>query len=157
MLFFAPANMDQVAEALDGIGPNRPVEIAPGVPLSGVRTVSDLLALGEWPPGLRLVLEDDGVVLIDPSQRGFRSGLSAPSTPWLGRFDRPSSIVAPNRNITEKKSATSSAAAAPPRRPEQVEMRRAGFSATTRKGIKTPARQPTFLRNFVVTFQHPRI
>ena len=34
--------------------------------------------------------------------------------------------VAP-RNITKKKSATSSAAAAPPRRPEQVEMRRAGF------------------------------
>jgi hypothetical protein len=28
------------------------------------------------------------------------------------------------------------AAAAPPRRPEQVEMRRAGFSATTRQGIK---------------------
>ena len=75
------------------------------------------------------------------SQRGFRSGLSAPSTPYLhsarivGRADRPSSIVAPNRNITKKKSATSSAAA-PPRRPEQVEMRRAGFSATTRQGIK---------------------
>ena len=50
MLSFASANMDQVAEALDGIGPNRPVEIAPGVPLSGVRTVSDLLALSEWPP-----------------------------------------------------------------------------------------------------------
>jgi hypothetical protein len=65
MLSFAPANMDQVAEALDGISPNRLVEIAPGVPVSGVRTVSDLLALGEWPPGLRLVLEDDGVVLID--------------------------------------------------------------------------------------------
>ena len=61
-----------------------------------------------------------------PVNGGFRSGLSAPSTPWLGRSDRPSSIVALNRNITEKESATSSAAAAPPRRPEQVEMRRAG-------------------------------
>jgi hypothetical protein len=65
MLSFTPANMDQVAEALDGIDPNRPVEIAPGAPVSGVRTVSDLLALGEWPSGLRLILEDDGVVLID--------------------------------------------------------------------------------------------
>ena len=50
---------------------------------------------------------------------------------------------APNRNITEKESGAAGditivrpAAAAPPRRPEQVEMRRAGFSATTRQGIK---------------------
>ncbi len=36
-----------------------------------------------------------------PSQRGFRSGVLAASTPWLVRSDRPSSIVAPNRNITK--------------------------------------------------------
>jgi hypothetical protein len=65
MLSFAPANIDQVAEALNGVDPNRPVEIAPDVPLAGVQTVSDLLALHEWPPGLRLTLEDDGVVFID--------------------------------------------------------------------------------------------
>ena len=62
-----------------------------------------------------------------PSQRGFRSGLSAPSTPWLhsgrivGRSDRPSSIVAPNRNITKNGNP------APPathHRPEQVEQLR---------------------------------
>ena len=64
MLSFAPANIDQVAEALNGVDPNRPVEIARGVPLAGVWTVSDLLALSEWPPGLRLTLEDDGVVFI---------------------------------------------------------------------------------------------
>ena len=77
-----------------------------------------------------------------PSQRGFRSGLSAPSTPWLhsgrivGRSDRPSSIVAPNRNITKKKSATSIGGRSRPGRVEQIKMRRAGFSATTRQGIK---------------------
>jgi hypothetical protein len=65
MLSFAPANIDQVIEALNGVDPNHPVEIAPGVPLSGVRTVSNLLTLSEWPPGLRLTLEDDGVVFID--------------------------------------------------------------------------------------------
>ena len=90
-----------------------------------------------------------------PSQRGFRSGLSAPSTPWLGRFDRPSSIVAPNRNITEKKSATSSAAAAPPRRPEQVEMRRAGFSATTRKGIKNTSSPADVFAELCCDFSTP--
>jgi hypothetical protein len=42
------------------------------------------------------------------SQRGFRSGVLAPSTPLLHsgrivvRSDRPSSIVAPNRNITKR-------------------------------------------------------
>jgi hypothetical protein len=46
------------------------------------------------------------------SQRGFRSGVLAASTPWLVRSDRPSSIVAPNRNITKTKSAT-----APPASP----------------------------------------
>ena len=52
-----------------------------------------------------------------PSQRGFRSGPSAPSTPWLpsgrivGRSDRPSSIIAPNRNIAKKWKST-----APPAR-----------------------------------------
>jgi hypothetical protein len=69
MLSFAPANIDQVAEALNGVDPNRSVEIAAGVPLSGVRTVSNLLALSEWPPGLRLTLEDDGSVFIDRSRR----------------------------------------------------------------------------------------
>ena len=90
-----------------------------------------------------------------PSQRGFRSGLSAPSTPWLGRSDRPSSIVAPNRNITKKKSATSSAAAAPPRRPEQVEMRRAGFSATTRKGIKNTSSPADVFAELCCDFSTP--
>jgi len=68
------------------------------------------------------------------AERGFRSGVLAASTPWLVRSDRPSSIVAPNRNITAKESGAAGditivrpAAAAPPRRPEQVEMRRAGF------------------------------
>ena len=65
MLSFAPANIDQVAAALNGVDPNRPVQIARGVPLAGVWTVADLLALSEWPPGLRLTLEDDGVVFID--------------------------------------------------------------------------------------------
>jgi len=40
------------------------------------------------------------------SQRGFRSGVLAASTPWLVRSDRPSSIVAPNRHITRKKQNT---------------------------------------------------
>jgi hypothetical protein len=50
-----------------------------------------------------------GVGGVDPvarsltSQRGFRSGVLAASTPWLVRSDRPSSIVAPNRHITDKK------------------------------------------------------
>jgi hypothetical protein len=35
------------------------------------------------------------------SQRGFRSGVLAASNPWLVRSDRPSFIVAPNRNITK--------------------------------------------------------
>jgi len=38
------------------------------------------------------------------SQRGFRSGVLAASTPWLVRSDRPSTIVAPNRNSTAKES-----------------------------------------------------
>ena len=38
---------------------------------------------------------------VDTSQRGFRSGVLAASTPWLVRSDRPSSIVAPNRHITK--------------------------------------------------------
>src|SRR5271155_1903183 len=81
-----------------------------------------------------------------PLQRGVRSGRSAPSTRYLrsvGRSDRPSSIVAPNRNIAEKESTAAGdltivrpAAAAPTRRPEQVEMRRAGIAATTGQGIK---------------------
>ena len=43
----------------------------------------------------------------------------------FGTFHSPR--VGASRCQTKKKSATSSAAAAPPRRPEQVEMRRAGF------------------------------
>ena len=63
------------------------------------------------------------------SQRGFRSGPSAPSTPWLpsgrivGRADRPSSIVAPNRNITKVE--IGDVGQQPPRRPGQVEQHRA--------------------------------
>ena len=50
---------------------------------------------------------------------------------------RLSSIVAPNRNITERNPAT-----APPRRPEQVEMRRAGFLGHHPPRDKEHPRQP---------------
>ena len=54
---------------------------------------------------------------------------STPQTPVNAASIRAVGAVDPvaPRNITKKKSATSSAAAAPPRRPEQGEMRRAGF------------------------------
>jgi hypothetical protein len=41
------------------------------------------------------------MVNADGQRCGFRSGVLAASTPWLVRSDRPSSIVAPNRNITK--------------------------------------------------------
>src|SRR5271168_4031520 len=78
----------------------------------------------------------------DQGCRRRRPGSSTAAASSVAPIARaPSS--APNRNIIEKESGAAGditivrpAAAAPPRRPEQVEMRRAGFSATTRKGIK---------------------
>src|ERR1019366_7203447 len=69
-----------------------------------------------------------------PSQRGLRSGVLAPSTPLLHsgrivvRSDRPSSIVAPNRNITKVE--IGDVGQQPQLRPGQVEQHRAAARAT---------------------------
>jgi len=76
----------------------------------------------------------------DPGGRRRRPRTSIAAAASVAPIARaPSS--APNRNITKKESAAGGditivrpAAAAPTRRPEQVEMRRAGIAATTAKG-----------------------
>jgi len=74
-----------------------------------------------------------------PSQRGFRSGVLAPSTPLLHsgrivvRSDRPSSIVAPNRNITKVE--IGDVGQRPQRRPGQVEQHRAAEAKMRRAGV----------------------
>ncbi|MGD0421232.1 MAG: hypothetical protein ABSA68_16895, partial [Xanthobacteraceae bacterium] len=73
------------------------------------------------------------------SKRRFRSGVLAPSTPYLHggrivvRSDRPSSIVAPNRNITKVE--IGDVGQQPPRRPEQVEQHRAAQALMRRAGF----------------------
>jgi hypothetical protein len=63
----------------------------------------------------------------------------APSTPYLHggrivvRSDRPSSIVAPNRNITKVE--IGDVGQQPPRRPEQVEQHRAAQALMRRAGF----------------------
>jgi hypothetical protein len=73
-------------------------------------------------------------IRLAPSQRGFRSGLSAPSTPWLVRSDRPKSILAPNRNITKMK--IGDVGQQPQRRPGRSRCAAQDSSATIRQGIK---------------------
>jgi hypothetical protein len=76
---------------------------------------------------------------VSPSQRSFRSRLSAPSTPYLrsvGRPHHPTAIGAPNRNITKTESARSvGRRSAGPRRSSN-KMRRAGIVGHPRQGIK---------------------
>ncbi len=52
------SSIDAVRDHLEAFPGNLPIELETGVPLSA-KTVADLRALATWPPGLRLIYNQE--------------------------------------------------------------------------------------------------